>query len=149
MMQPLASMGNSHSNVNTSLSTSVSLSLFDHRGNELLINTTMNEPIEFIIPRDPNAIHSSIQWEYVSSQNLTNRSFHFHSVDIPQNENLSVSLHLDIHPNNTNVAYWFIYRYDDEPYVNSSDKFNDGWALFCPSSTFASSGNVTYSSFRI
>ena len=135
-MQPLASLGNSHSNAKTNLSTSVSLSFLDQNGIEILFNTSIEEPIEFIIPRDPNAMTSSVSWKYISCQNVTNRSFHLHSINIPRTGNLTVSLHFEIRPFNASVAYWFIYKFDDAPQVNSSIQSIDGWSLLCPSSMY-------------
>jgi hypothetical protein len=133
-MQPLASSGNSHSNGDTNLSTSVSLSLIDKYGNDILINASIEEPIEFIIPRDPNTIGSTINWEYVSTSNGTNRSFNLHSVNLVRNNKLDVSVHFEIRPINKSAAYWFIYKFDGGPQINSSMNLIDGWTLFCPPS---------------
>jgi hypothetical protein len=133
-MQPLASLGKSNSNAKTNLSTSISFSLLYQNGSDIPINGSLDEPFEFIIPRDPNAMTSSIRWEYISSQNGTNQSFNLHSVNIPRDGNLSVSLHFEIRPVNASVAYWFIYKFEGAPQVNSSIKLIDGWSLLCPSS---------------
>jgi hypothetical protein len=135
-MQPLASLGNSTSNANTNLSTSISLSLLDQNGSHILINASIDEPIEFIIPRDSNAIGSTVKWEYMSTLNGTNRSFNLHSVNIARNNKLDVSLHFEIRPENKNLAYWFIYKFNGTPQVNSSTNLIDGWTLLCPLSLY-------------
>ncbi len=133
-MQPLASSGKS--NANTNLSTSISLSLVDQNGKDILIQTSIDEPFEFIIPRDPNAMGSSVNWEYMSTLNGTNRSFNLHSVNILRNNKLDVSLHIEIRPINKNLAYWFIYKFNSMPQVNSLINLIDGWTLFCPRSMY-------------
>lgn len=131
-MQPLAPSGSFESNANTNLSTSISLTLLDSQGNDLLANGSFDEPVQFIIPRDPNAFDSSINWEYVSTENRTNKPFYLHLMKILRNNKLDVSVHLEIFPMNQSVAYWFIYKFDGLPFVNSSLKRIDGWSLFCP-----------------
>ena len=53
-MQPLASAGDSRSEANTNLSTTVAFSVLDQDGNDLSITAMKDQPIELIIPRDPN-----------------------------------------------------------------------------------------------
>ena len=125
-MQPLASTG-SHSHSQTNLSTSVSLSLFDRDGNEILIQTTSEQSIELIIPRDPNIIIPPMTLQNVTSLQNHNRSFHYHFVNITRNDNLTVSFHFEIYPYNR--SYWFIFKFDDVPHLNQPI---DGWTLFCP-----------------
>jgi hypothetical protein len=143
-MQPLASSDGSKLNTNTKLSTSISLSLVDENGTNIPFNVSNDEPIEFLIPRDP--MGSFVEWEYVSIQNSTNRSFNLHSVDIPRNNRLDVSVHFEIRPVNTDIAYWFIYKFDGAPQLNSLINSIDGKALLCPPST---SFLFVYDSFRI
>jgi hypothetical protein len=133
-MQPLAPYGNSRSNANTDLSTLISLSLLDKNGNDLLINASIDEPIELIIPRDSNIIDSSVNWEYVSSPNRTYQSFNLHSVNILRNNKLDVSVHFEIRPVNKILAYWFIYKFDGAPQLDASINLNNEWILFCPES---------------
>ncbi len=132
-MQPLASSGNLKLNTNTNRSTSISLSLIDENGTDIPFNASIDEPIEFVIPRDPMGL--SVNWEYVSIQNSTNRSFNLHSVDIVRNNKLNVSVHFEIRPVNTDIAYWFIYKFDDAPQLNSLINSIDEKTLLCPSST--------------
>jgi hypothetical protein len=66
-------------------------------------------------------------------QNVTsyNQSFYFkiiHLKQIQPNENLTISIHFQIHPLNKNLSYLFIYSFD---HLSPMDQF-DGWTLFCP-----------------
>jgi hypothetical protein len=133
-MEPLASFGNSKSQVNTNLSRSISLSILDQYQNEILIQTNKNESIEIIISRDPNLIIPEMILENVTSINTIphNQLFHFYYVNITSI--LNISVHIEIHPLNTSLAYLFIYKFDNVPQLNSSINQIDGWTLFCPSS---------------
>jgi hypothetical protein len=134
-MQPLASASTSRSQANTSLSTSISLSLLDRNGNEVPIRASINDPIEFFIPRDPN-----LRVPPMFLQNVTSMSgdqpFHLHFVNMTQfliNNNVTVSLHFEISPRNRSTGYLFIYKFDSSPQLNSSINRTDGWSLLCPS----------------
>jgi hypothetical protein len=59
-----------------------------------------------------------------------NQLFHLNYVDIKST--VTISVHLEIHPLNTSLAYLFIYKFDSSPVLNSSVKQIDGWTLFCP-----------------
>ncbi len=133
-MQPLASFGNSKSRSNTNLSTSVSLSMFDQYGDEIPVRTNSSQPIEIMIPRDPNLIIPSMSLQNVTSNNSTphNQLFHLHYVNITTV--LSISVHLEMHPLNTSLAYLLIYKFDQLPQLNGSINQIDGWTVLCPSS---------------
>jgi hypothetical protein len=132
-MKPLASFGNSTIQANTNLSTSISVSILDQYGNEIPIQTNLSNPIEILIPRDPNLIISSMILQNVLSlnSNTHNQIFNLHYVNITST--LTVSIHFEIHPLNTNLAYLFIYKFDQSPRLNSSINQTDGWTLLCPS----------------
>jgi len=68
----------------------------------------------------------------VISSNSTphNQLFNLHYIDITNT--LPVSVHFEIHPLNTSLAYLFIYKFDNSPQLNSSINQIDGWTLFCP-----------------
>ncbi|CAF0882123.1 unnamed protein product [Adineta steineri] len=102
-MDVLASFG---SFSNTNLSRSVSLSIIDQNGNEISFKANENNSIKLIIPRDPNLVIPSIS--------------------------LPISVHFEIHSLNTNLAYLFIYKFDQTPLLNSSINIIDGWTMFCP-----------------
>ncbi|UJR38826.1 hypothetical protein I4U23_031491 [Adineta vaga] len=134
IMQPLASTGASHSHENINMSTSISLSIIDQNGNDIEINTNINDPIQFIIPRDINLIVSPMFLQNVTSiDDNHNQIFNLHYINITQlNKNLSVSLHFEMDSLNKSLAYLLIYRFDDSPQLNSSINQIDGWSLFCP-----------------
>lgn len=127
-MQPLASSG---SYPQTNLSTSISLSLFDRDGNEILIETSTEQLIELIIPRDPNILIPAMTFQNVTSLQNYNRAFHYHFVNITRNDNLTASFHFEMSSHDHNRSYWFIFKFDDVPQFNQSI---DGWTLFCPES---------------
>jgi hypothetical protein len=128
-MQPLASADQSNSQSNTNLSRSISFSILDQNGNEVLIETNSSNPIELIIPRDPNLIISSMILQNVTSTPHY-QLFNLHYVNITST--LPISVHLEIHPLDATIGYLLIYKFDGIPQSNQSD----GWTLFCPSSKF-------------
>jgi hypothetical protein len=134
MMQPLAPLGNSTSQPNTNVSRSISLSILDQYGNEVLIQTNLSHPIEIMIPRDPNVTIPEMILQNVTSMNSTphNQLFYLQYLNITSV--LSISVHFEMHPLNTSLAYLFIYKFDQTPLLNSSVNLIDGWTLFCPSS---------------
>ena len=110
-IEPIAPFGNSAS---TNLSRSVSLSGFDSN--------------EIFIPRDPNRVIPSMILQNVTSTfHQQQQSFNLHYVNITSV--LSISVHIEIEPLNSSVAYEFIYKFDQIPRVNQID----GWTRFCPS----------------
>ena len=130
MMQPLASFGNaSKSSTNTNLSTSLSLSILDENENELHLQTNLSNPIEILIPRDPNFVLLPMVLQNITSV-PHNQLFNFHYVNITTTQTISV--HLQIHPLNISLAYLFIYKFDQIPQLNSSINQIDGWTLLCP-----------------
>ncbi len=124
----MASFGNSTSQPNTNLSTSISLSIVDQNGNVVSPNTNLTAPIEIIIPRDPNLFISPMILQNVTSLNSspTNQLFNYHYMNITTT--LSISAHIELHPLNISLAYLLIYKFDSLPQLNEYD----GWTLFCP-----------------
>jgi hypothetical protein len=125
-MEPLASFGNSNIQSNTNLSTSISLSMLEQNGNEILFQTNS---MRFIIPRDPNIIIPSMNLQNVTS--IHNVLFYFHYINITSS--LPISIHIEMNPLNTSLAYLFIYKFDQIPQLNNSINIIDGWTIFCPS----------------
>jgi hypothetical protein len=128
-MQPLASADQSKSTSNTNLSRSISFSILDQNGNEVSIETNSTNPIELIIPRDPNLMISSMILQNVTST-PHQQLFNFHYVNITST--LPISVHFEIHPLDATIGYFLIYKFDGTPQLNQMD----GWTLFCPSSKF-------------
>ncbi|CAF4201484.1 unnamed protein product, partial [Adineta steineri] len=125
----LASYGNFQ---NTNLSRSISLSIIDQNGNEVSFEAHQNNPIQLIIPRDPNVLIPSMYLQNVTSINSTmnNLLFNYHYINITSS--LPISVHFEIHSLNRSLAYLFIYKFDQTPQLNSSVNLIDGWTLFCP-----------------
>ncbi|CAF4256679.1 unnamed protein product, partial [Adineta steineri] len=116
-IDPLASFGNFQ---NTNLSRSISLSIIDQNGNEVSFQAHQENPIQLIIPRDPNVLIPSMYLQNVTSINSTinNLLFNYHYINITSS--LSISVHFEIHSLNKSLAYLFIYKYDQTPQLNSS-----------------------------
>ena len=129
MIKPLAPFGNSKSQPNTNLSTSISLEMFDQNGNAISPTVNLNNPIEMIIPRDPSLIIPSMILQNVTSLNSTphNQIFNFHYINITST--FSISAHIELQPLNTSLAYLFIYKFDSVPQWTQFD----GWTIFWPS----------------
>jgi hypothetical protein len=132
-MNPLASFGNSKSQSNTNLSTSISLSIIDQNGNEISFETNENNPIHLLIPRDPNLIIPSMNLQNVTSINSTIHNLIFYLSYINITNSLPISVHIEMYPLDINLAYLFIYKFDQSPQLNNSINILDGWTLFCPS----------------
>ncbi|CAF4314113.1 unnamed protein product, partial [Adineta steineri] len=117
---------------NTNLSRSISLSIIDQNGNEVSFEANQNNPIQLIIPRDPNVLIPSMYLQNVTSINSTinNLVFNYHYINITSS--LPISIHFEIHSLNRSLAYLFIYKFDQAPQLNSSINLIDGWTLFCP-----------------
>ncbi|CAF1360361.1 unnamed protein product, partial [Adineta steineri] len=128
-VDPLASFGNFQ---NTNLSRSIALSIIDQNGNEVSFQAHQNNPIQLIIPRDLNVLIPSMYLQNVTSINSTinNLLFNYHYINITSS--LPISVHFEIHSLNTNLAYLFIYKFDQTPQLNSSINLIDGWTMFCP-----------------
>ncbi|CAF1004007.1 unnamed protein product [Adineta steineri] len=128
-VDPLASYGNFQ---NTNLSRSISLSIIDQNRNEVSFEAHQNNPIQLIIPRDPNVLIPSMYLQNVTSINSTmnNLLFNYHYINITSS--LSVSVHFEIHSLTRSLAYLFIYKFDQTPQLNSSINLIDGWTVFCP-----------------
>ncbi|CAF0758584.1 unnamed protein product [Adineta steineri] len=128
-MDVLASFGNFQ---NTNLSRSISLSIIDQNGNDVSFEAHQNNPIQLIIPRDPNVLIPSMYLQNVTSINSTinNLLFNYHYINITSS--LPISVHFEIHSLNKSLAYLFIYKFDQTPQLNSSINLIDGWTMFCP-----------------
>ena len=133
MTQPLAPFGNSKVSANTHVSRLVSLSIVDENANELPVHANDSHPIEIIIPRDPNRVVPSMILQNVTSidSTLHQQLFNLHYVNI--SSTLSISVHIEMEPLNTSLAYLFIYKFDQVPQLNDSMNRIDGWTTFCPS----------------
>ena len=132
-MQPLASLGASPLQANTNMSTTISLAIMDENENEVPIQATEEQPIEFFIPRDSTLILLNMSLQNTISRS-SEESFNLSLSQFVKNKNLTVSLHFEVRPLNISLGYLFIYQFDKTPQLNSAKKDIDGWELFCPSS---------------
>ena len=108
---------------------SVSLSIVDENGNEAIVRATSDQPIELIIPRDPNLVLPPMTWVNVSSKHTTaphGQTYNLHFVDLVSHGK-SAALHFEMRPSDTRLGYLLIYRFD------RSIGLVDGWTRFCPS----------------
>ena len=123
-IEPLASFANS---ANTNVSRSISFSIFDSNGNEI----SLNYPIQIFIPRDQNRIIPPMILQNITSSTLHQQLFNFHYVNITTI--LSISVHIEIEPVNSSVAYLLIYKFDQIPQLNQSIYQIDSWSIRCSS----------------
>lgn len=126
MVTPLAPVDGAHTN----LSTAISFSIFDRDGNELQLQTTQAHPYRLVIPRDPNLALPPIIEQNVTAMNDTPHQllFNLHRIDLTAFGDLSVSVHIEVQPMNSSLAYLFVFGFDAAPTTM------ERWAVFCPSS---------------
>jgi hypothetical protein len=124
---------------NLNLSNLLSITFFDDNNQEISVQTTVNNSIEFFIPRDVNLIVPPMVIQNVSSlivdPLINNRQFNLHFINITQsNSNMSISIHLQMRSLNNSLGYMLIYKFDSIPQLNSSLNNIDGWSMLCPNS---------------
>ena len=140
-MQPLAQIDNTQLQSTTNLSTSLSLTIFDRNGSEIPFQTDFDHPIELIILRDPNIVIPPMILQNITSFNNNtphHQLYNLHYIKIPQeqwNSERTVSFIFEMHPLNTSLAYFLIYKFDNAPQLNRTINQIDGWSFFCPLST--------------
>jgi hypothetical protein len=83
----------------------------------------------------------------MTEQNVTfltshNQLFNLHYINITTI--LTISVHFEIRPLNTTLAYLFIYKFDQIPQLNQSD----GWTLFCPINLTDIRSSINYIWFK-
>ena len=129
IVQPLASADASSLQSHTNLSRSISFSILDRDGREQSLR-----PYRFVIPRDPTMNSPPMVSQNVTSLNDTPHHllFHFHYISINQANNLTNSIHIEIKPLNSSIAYFFIARFDRIPQMSSSTIDSDHWSFLCP-----------------
>lgn len=129
MIKPMASFGNSQSQPNTNLSTSISLEVFDENGNDISSKINLTKPIELIIPRDSNVEIPQMILQNVTSFDFTadNQSFNYHYINITND--FSISIHINIGPLDENLTYLLISKFDQLPQWNDFDQ----WTILSPS----------------
>ena len=141
IVEPQAVRGDGLGSIFNNLSRSLSLSFYDQNKNEIPLPTHRKFPMEFFISRDPNLDVPPMIRQNVTKTNLTSDSFPFklHLVDLAKiqpNADLTVSLHIEINPLHTSIAYLFIFKMDRSPRRDRLGHDADGWTIFCPSSAY-------------
>jgi hypothetical protein len=136
MMEPLASADDSQFPSYTDFSRSISFSILNQHGNEVRINTNFDNPIELIIPRDPDLPIPLMFEQNVTliNENEKKLLFNLYFIDLKQYSN--ISFHFQMYPLESNISYLFIYKFDSVPRLTNSIYQIDGWTLFCPLSKF-------------
>lgn len=117
----------------TLLSSSIlSLTLHDQSGETINIKNTTN-PFEIIIPRQMNTLMPSMIYQNVKL--LSNNSkFKYHYINLTHQINLSISLHIEIQPENPDLSYLVILRFNGLPDLQTN--LIDDWKLLCPKGIF-------------
>lgn len=100
--------------------------MFDANETEIEIQTNR---LQFFIPRDPNLIIPDMFLHSVTLTNQTKQLFHYHLVHLPSdNPNVTLSIHLELHPLNGTPAYIIAYQFDEQTNFESTKN----WSLLCP-----------------
>lgn len=117
----------------TNLSTSISISIFNHQGNEISVDNDETKSIELLIPRDAHLSIPPIIMQNVTSTIDTFHShfFNMHYINLSQPNRLPVSFHLELYPLLNNISYGLIYRFDFAPQFNQSIQLIDDSTLLC------------------
>ena len=138
-MQRLAPMNNLQYHLRTDFSRSVSVSVLDERLSDSPIMINHDKPIEMFLPRDPKLTVPPMIFHNVTSFG-DNQIFHFHRVSfdhLSTNENFPFSSHLEVHPLNTSVSYFFVYKFDAPSRFENIINEIDGRKVFCAQSKFS------------
>lgn len=114
---------------------SIGLSFLDQDGNEIVVNN-MREPIEMLIPRDPNLLNNHYLLVNVSDNSSTSIS---NASQILRNAFViyptNASLHIQIKPDNESVGYLTLIKLGSSPILDTLTKMYDFWHILCPNSS--------------
>ena len=124
---------------NTNLSRSISLTILDRQSREIPVQSSANDRIELVIPRDPYLVVPPMALQNVtpSNQSAHRQIYNLHFINLTRskwNENRTVALLIELGFLDVNIGYFVIYRFDQSPQLNSSINQIDGWRFLCPSS---------------
>lgn len=110
----------------------VSLTLHDEYGKKLNIKNTA-KPFDIRIPHKTNILMPPMIHQHVKS--LPNdQLFKYYYINLTHNQNLSISLHIDLESENQNLSYLFIIRFSGAP--NLKANLIDERKLVCPKGCF-------------
>ena len=128
----MASCGhNGNNETRIGMSPSISLSFYDEKLNEIVIQDQTSMPIEILIKRDKNMPDYSFQYVNVSQIDLTSSSSF-----LPNAFNLTLtnaSLHIELKPLNWTIGYVLVMKLGYTPIINSSQADFTSFRIFCPS----------------
>ena len=110
----------------------LSLTLHDQSGELINIKNTTN-PFEIFIPRQMNTLMPSMIYQNVKLFS-TNSKFKYHYINLTHQINLSISLHIEIQPENLDLSYLIIIRFNGLPDLQTN--LIDDWKLLCPKGIF-------------
>ncbi|CAM2704890.1 unnamed protein product [Rotaria socialis] len=135
---PLAGAGyNGRAYANVNMSRSVSLELLDSTGAAIPV-TKLPQPIEIIIPRDPNLVIPPMTLENATGETRStgannNRLFSLYYVNVTSSiAGLTLSATFELQPDNLSTGYFVILSFDAIPILNSTLNTIYGYKLFCP-----------------
>jgi hypothetical protein len=106
----------------------ISLTLHDQSGDIINIKNTI-DPFEIRIPNENNHLMPPMIRQNVTSL-PKNSKFQYHYINLTHNLNLSISLHIDIEPENPNLSYLIIIRFSGMPDLQTN--LIDQLKLLCP-----------------
>ena len=113
------------------MSFSHGLSIYDENNNELQVSQ-IKSPIEFFIKRDSNL--PSYKYQYV---NATQINFMTIGSEFLSNyfniTSLNSSVHIQLEPVSSNVAYLIVTKFGYLPVINSTYADYDSFEIMCPS----------------
>ena len=94
-----------------------------------------DQPIEIIIPRDPNMLIKQIFTPNITqiNSNLNQSNVYLFRIEFHRDLHFSNSFHLQLHPPTNNISYLLFHRFDRQP-ISSFHSFNHQWTLLCPQS---------------
>lgn len=125
---------NGDNETNVGKSKSISLSFYDDNdGSEIQVNNQTN-PIEFWIQKDQNKNdYKFYNLTYSNDLFLINTFF---------KKTANSSIHIQIRPNNLELGYLILFKFDDIPSLTSSEEKYDFWKFYCPSGKFFNCYNI-------
>ncbi|UJR25593.1 hypothetical protein I4U23_006937 [Adineta vaga] len=118
----------------------ISLTLHNQYGEVFSIKNTAN-PFEILIPRPnitllPAMFHQNVKL-------LSNKSkFTYYHINLTHNVNLSISLHIELEPEDRDLSYLIIIRFNGVPDLKAN--VYDDWKILCPKDRKNSSSKYTY-----
>lgn len=125
---------NSDNETMIGLSSSIELSFYDEKINEIKISQSLL-PIDIVIQRDIVALkHYSFSYVNATSLGfLANAYFLQNSFKIKMT---NVSLHIELKPLNMGIAYVLVLKLGYMPIVNSTNADFTKFQIFCPCNCF-------------